>query len=231
VRPRLLDLFCGAGGAAMGYHRAGFDVVGVDIWPQPHYPFEFVQADALLFVEGLLGPAWGGWELSEFDAIHASPPCQAYSAGARMRTGFDKTHPRLIEPIRDLLISTGLPYVIENVPEAPLIDPIRLCGSTFGISTVEGVRRHRAFESNVSLMAPYCAHGVHSQVVGVYGDHPEDSVIRKGHAAIRARDVRHAQKVMGIDWTDSWHSLKEAIPPAYSELIGHQLLQHLKAAA
>ena len=148
-----------------------------------------------------------------------------------MRLGYAKDHPRLIEPVRELLEQTELPYVIENVPEAPLREPVRLCGSMFGISSIEGVRRHRAFETTFPLMVPRCAHGVHSTVVGVYGDHPEDSVIRKGHPAIRARDIAHAQKVMGIDWTDSWVELKEAIPPAYAELIGHQLLQHIEAKA
>jgi DNA (cytosine-5)-methyltransferase 1 len=176
---RLLDLFCGAGGAAMGYHRAGFDVVGVDHRPQPNYPFEFIETDALTFLrEG--GPI-RGW----FDAIHASPPCQAYSAGARMRNGYAKDHPRLIEPLRELLIQTGLPYVIENVPEAPLRSPMRLCGSQFGLD----VRRHRAFESNVLLLSNGCTHDHQGVVVGVYGDHPEDRVIRKGHPAVRARDI------------------------------------------
>jgi DNA (cytosine-5)-methyltransferase 1 len=217
MRPLLLDLFCGAGGAAMGYHRAGFDVVGVDIKPQPHYPFEFIQGDAM-------NPPV---DLDAFDVIHASPPCQAYSAGARMREGYAKEHPRLIEPVRDLLIKTGLPYVIENVPEAPLLNPIRLCGSSFGISSIEGVRRHRGFETSVPMMAPPCAHGLHQTVVGVYGDHPEDSVIRKGYPAIRARSVEHAAHVMGIDWMKTWPELKEAIPPAYTEFIGTQLLERL----
>jgi len=223
-RPLLLDLFCGAGGAAMGYHRAGFDVIGMDIRPQPHYPFQFVVGDALD-----LNPDW--YVLRKAVAIHASPPCQAYSAGARMREGYAKDHPKLIEPIRELILETGLPYIIENVPEAPLRSPVRLCGSSFGISSVEGVRRHRAFESNLPLMVPPCVHGLHSMVVGVYGDHPENSVIRKGHPAIRARDIEHAQQVMGIDWMPLWAELKEAIPPAYTQLIGEQLLEHLARVA
>ena len=113
---RLLDLFCGAGGAAMGYHRAGFEVVGIDIAPQPNYPFEFVQADAMEF------------PLDGFDAIHASPPCQAYTA---LATG---KHPRLIEPMRERLASSGVPWVIENVVGAPLRQPVLLCGSMFGLS-------------------------------------------------------------------------------------------------
>jgi DNA (cytosine-5)-methyltransferase 1 len=217
VKPRLLDLFCGAGGAAMGYARAGFEVVGVDIAPQPNYPFSFWKIDALEALRSIVPTRW--------DAIHASPPCQAYSAGARMRNGYAKDHPRLIEPVRELLLATGLPYVIENVPEAPLRSPMRLCGSQFGLD----VRRHRAFESNVLLLSNGCTHSYQGTVVGVYGDHPEDSVIRKGHPAIRARDIAHAQRAMGIDWMPRWTELKEAIPPAYTELIGHQLMQHIES--
>ena len=222
--PRLLDLFCGAGGAAMGYHRAGFDVTGIDNRPQPHYPFEFHQGDALT------------WPLDGFDVIHASPPCQAYSAGARMRLGYAKDHPRLIEPVRQRLLEwsdgytlDNVPgaYVIENVPEAPLRSPTVLCGSQFELD----VRRHRAFESNYLLLSSGCTHRRADVVVGVYGDHPEDSVIRKGHPAIRARDVAHAQEAMGIDWMPLWAELKEAIPPAYTEFIGSQLLDHLARVA
>ena len=221
-RPCILDLFCGAGGAAMGYHRAGFDVVGVDIEPQPHYPFEFHRQDAL---EALRNTR--DWRAAGFDAIHASPPCQAYSAGARMRLGKAKKHPRLIEPVRDLLDATGLPWVIENVPEAPLRRDVVLCGSMFGLA----VRRHRVFEMNRLIWGPPpCRHREQPLVVGVYGDHPEDSVIRKGHPAIRARDLAHAHEAMGMDWAD-WHGTKEAIPPAYTEFIGTQLLAHTKASA
>ena len=140
--PRLLDLFCGAGGAAMGYHRAGFTVVGVDINPQRHYPFEFHQADALEF------------DVSGFDAIHASPPCQAFTAYKR-RPNHVGDYPDLIWPTRQKLIASGVPYVIENIPKAPLLNPITLCGSSFGLD----VRRHRLFESNVPLLAPPCDHG------------------------------------------------------------------------
>jgi len=201
----------------MGYYRAGFDVVGVDIEPQPHYPFRFVQGDALM------SPV----RLEPFDVIHASPPCQAYSAGARMRKGYAKVHPRLIEPTRAMLLAWGGIYVIENVPGAPLRSPMRMCGSGPGLL----VRRHRAFESNVLLLGEACAHGRQQVVVGVYGDHPEDSVIRKGHPAIRARDIAHAQEALGIDWTNDWAELKEAVPPAYTEFIGEQLLAHLRRVA
>jgi DNA (cytosine-5)-methyltransferase 1 len=215
ARPRLLDLFCGAGGAAVGYHWAGFDVVGVDNRPQPNYPFEFHQADAMTF------------PLDGFDAVHASPPCQAYSPGARMRTGTTKDHPRLIEPVRDRLCASGAAYVIENVPEAPLEQPVILCGSHFGLE----VRRHRGFEANFPMLVPSCTHLFQPVVVGVYGDHPEDSVIRKGHPAIRARSVEHAQAAMGIKWMTEWTELKEAIPPAYTEHIGYYLLAEVAVRA
>jgi DNA (cytosine-5)-methyltransferase 1 len=212
----------------MGYSRAGFEVVGVDHVDQPRYPFAFIQDDALEYLAeyGKFGRMVGHKD-AFFDAIHASPPCQAYSAGSRMRNGYAKEHPRLIEPVRELLIQTGLPYVIENVPEAPLRSPMRLCGSQFGLA----VRRHRSFESNMLLLSNGCTHDRQEVVVGVYGDHPEDSVIRKGHPAIRARTVEHAREAMGIDWPLTWQEVKEAIPPAYTELIGHQLMQHIRAGA
>ena len=209
---RLLDLFCGAGGAAVGYHRAGFEVVGVDVAFQKHYPFEFRQADALEYL------AEHG---REFDVIHASPPCQAYSAGARMRKGVAKDHPRLIEPCRASLVAIRATYVIENVPGAPLLDPFRLCGSSFGLR----VRRHRLFEASLRLIPPPCEHNG-SVVIGVYGDHPENAPIRKGHPAMRARDMMEAREAMGIDWMPLWAEIKEAIPPAYTEWIGRQLLSH-----
>jgi SAM-dependent methyltransferase len=128
---RLLDLFCGAGGAAKGYADAGFEVVGVDIEPQPNYPFEFVRADALTF------------PLDGFDAVHASAPCQAFTVYRNNSAHVRQDHPNLIPQTRERLIASGLPYVIENVPGAPLIDPIQLCGTSF--PPLE-VRRHRIFE-------------------------------------------------------------------------------------
>lgn len=138
--PRLLDLFCGAGGTAMGYYQAGFEVIGVDMNPQPHFPFEFIQADAMTFpIEG-------------FDVIHASPPCQLYSAANRF---VRRPYPDLVGPIRQRIRHTGLPYVIENVPGAPLLNPGTLCGTMFGLS----VYRHRLFESNLPLTFPSrCTH-------------------------------------------------------------------------
>jgi DNA (cytosine-5)-methyltransferase 1 len=230
-RPRLLDLFCGAGGAAMGYHRAGFDVVGVDNRPQPHYPFEFIRADALQvlklgavqeFVEDDVIDA--GSVLS-FDAIHASPPCQAY-----VRSGMvakDGRHPELIEPVRELLEQTELPWVIENVPGAPIRPDVVLCGSQFGLK----VRRHRWFEtsSGEPILTLSCDHT--RPIAGVYGHpHGKGGPWRNGKRPMLDGDVATWSDAMGIDWMTA-PELSQAIPPAYTELIGHQLLAHVKAAA
>ena len=220
VRPRLLDLFCGAGGAAMGYHRAGFDVVGVDIRPQPRYPFKFVQADAL---------EWQDFD--GFDAIHASPPCQAYTVANNIHGRTD--HPDLIAPTRELLRQTGLPYVIENVPRAPLIDPVMICGLSVGVN----VKRHRLFETSFPVMVPPCHSKHQGDWLLVFGH----TVLERGHEIgrtakdgprIRRKHVStdRGREAMGIDWMTR-DELSEAIPPAYTELIGAQLLDHLLRAA
>lgn len=202
----------------MGYSRAGFEVVGVDIEPQPNYPFEFHQTDALDYLR------WGieNWVDPGFDAIHASPPCQAHSSlKARWK---DIDHPDLVAPTRDLLIETGLPYVIENVVGAPLKNPIVLCGSSFGL----GVRRHRLFETNWSLMGPPCAHSLQQPQFDVYehGRWIKSSVARVyGHGGGKAND--RWEEAMGIDWM-AQPELAQAIPPAYTELIGTQLLAHIQ---
>ena len=228
--PRLLDLFCCAGGAGMGYHRAGFDVVGVDIAPQPHYPFEFHQGDALEFLA-----AHG----HEFDAIHASPPCQVYSTTKHAHPDTGK-HPDLLAPTRTALIESGLPYVIENVEGATLRDPLTLCGSEFNLRAfdVDGLplalRRHRLFESNVWLMGPGgCIHDT-TQIAGSYtaGRHRtpaqrDDPTRRGGYTpALRVRAA-----LLGIDWHMNEHELAQAIPPAYTEWIGSQLIAQLVVAA
>ncbi len=217
TRPRLLDLFCGAGGAAMGYQRAGFDVVGVDHEPQPRFPFEFVQADALAHL------ARHG---HEFAAIHASPPCQAYSTLAALNRRNGVKHPQLVEPARAALTRLGRPWVIENVPGAPLRAPIVLCGSAFGLA----VRRHRLFESNVFLLAPGCHHKRQGRAVGVYGQRGSGSLRPRprGGWFIRAKGTPEAQAAMGIDWM-TWKELTQAIPPAYTELIGMQLIAAIRA--
>lgn len=220
-RPRLLDLFCCEGGAATGYARAGFEVVGVDIEAQPLYPFEFVEGDALALLPDLL-------DRYRPQAIHASPPCQAYST----ITADKSRHPELIEPTRAALRATGLPYVIENVEGARLhLDHgVKLCGSSFGLA----VRRHRYFESNVALWSMPCAHGTQGRPIGVYGDHPEDDHdyrrpdgTRRGAKALT---LDHAREVMGMPWA-SWHGCVEAIPPAYTEFLGERLLAELIARA
>ncbi len=200
---RLLDLFCKAGGAGMGYHRAGYEVTGVDIEPQKNYPFEFVQADALEY----LRDHW-----LEFDVIHASPPCQRNST---MTKGLWKdrldSHPELIAPVREILVKTGKPYIIENVPGAPLINATVLCGSMF-----EGlqVRRHRLFETSFMVIAPACNHSVQSHVVAVYG-HSGGSSKRDG---LKFGGVDTWKTAMQIDWMTG-AELAEAIPPAYTEYI------------
>jgi DNA (cytosine-5)-methyltransferase 1 len=241
-RPRLLDLFCGAGGAAVGYHRAGFDVVGVDIRLQPNYPFEFVQGDALEFAATPC--EW------EFDAIHASPPCQAYTSLRQLHQG--REYPELIGPTRELLLATGLPYVIENVELARkhLRDPIKICGSMF--DPPMDIRRHRYFEANWPLGPPQwpCRHKLWdfrfnsldqrrkrgSRVVQVHGgaQHGREYVLSRtvgvhGHVNYSG-EAELRKRAMGIGWMTQ-AELSEAIPPAYTELIGHQLLQHVRARA
>jgi DNA (cytosine-5)-methyltransferase 1 len=208
-RPRLLGLFCGAGGAAVGYRRAGFDVVGVDIAPQPHYPFEFHQADALT------------WPLDGFDAIHASPPCQAYSWSARRWHDVERVD--LVEPTRDRLRSVAVPFVIENVIGAPLHQPFTLCGRMFGLPLI----RHRRFESS-ALLWPLPGHPRH---VGLVGRGEAVTVAGHGGDNIRGHGSRaDKQRAMGIDWMSDVE-LNEAIPPAYTEWIGAQLLRALAVAA
>jgi DNA (cytosine-5)-methyltransferase 1 len=229
VRPRLLDLFSGAGGCAVGYHRAGFDVVGVDRVDQPRYPFEFVKADALDFLSRLLagsGPA--EMALGDFDAVAASPPCQAHTALKVMPNA--REHADLVAPTRELLMATGLPYVIENVPGAPLRNPVTICGAAFGLGTDAGhdLARHRLFETNFPVMVPPCAHGTR-RVLGIYGDHARDSRrarrMNEGQYS-RPDSLRLGREAMGIDWM-TWRELVQAIPPAYTEHIGSYLMAAL----
>jgi DNA (cytosine-5)-methyltransferase 1 len=217
TRPRLLDLFCGAGGAAVGYHRAGFEVVGVDINPQPRYPFEFYRVDAFDALEGMAG--WG------FDVIHASPPCQEFSSTRHLRDAQGKQGRTLdlLSETRRAIRATGLDYVIENVPRAPLIDPVWLCGSMFGLEVERGpLRRHRGFESNMLLLAPPDKHRQQGRPLGVYGSMRDDIP----HGGRTVESLAEGQALMGIDWM-TWNELKEAIPPAYTEWIGRQLLAAL----
>lgn len=212
MRPRLLDLFCCAGGAAMGYHRAGFDVVGVDIVDRPDYPFDFIRADALEV------------NLDGFDAYHASPPCQSFTAYRRRGAGVGDGYPDLVDPIRQRLEQTGRPYVIENVPGAPLRSPVQLCGSSFGLD----VRRHRLFESNVALLAPPCDHAWQTPRFPCATN--RTNLRRTVEVGVWRIPLEVQQRAMGIDWMPL-DTLTEAIPPAYTEHIGRQLLAHIGATA
>lgn len=211
---KLLDLFCKAGGASKGYADAGFDVVGVDIKNQKRYPFEFIQADAL---EVLQDKAF----IDQFDFIHASPPCQTHSSTKHLRQAQGRTTTKidLIPQTRSALESILdqnrlIGYVIENVPGAPLIDPITICGSYFEL----GVRRHRLFESNIKLKGTTCNHKDQGRPVGVYGS-MRDNIPSGGRTA---HTMEEASQAMGIDWM-IWTELVEAIPPAYTSYIGDQL--------
>lgn len=217
TRPRLLDLFCGAGGAARGYQRAGFYVIGVDIEPQPRYcGDEFIQADALEV------------PLESAAAVHASPPCQHYSSLAGMHPG--RSWPDLIGPTRERLLSAGIPFVIENVSGAPLarhpglfgLHGIQLCGTAFGLGA-RGMelRRHRLFESNLVLPAPHCRHRL--RTIGVYGHGAHSGKERMANAA-------EARQALDINWMNR-DEMAEAIPPAYTEYIGGELLRELATAA
>lgn len=225
-RPLLLDLYSGAGGAGEGYHRAGFDVVGVDLEPQPHYPHEFVQADALAYLRsvGAAGMAIDGRPVA---AIHASPPCQAFSTITKMHGAAQvATHPDLVEPTRRLVQATGLPYVIENVVGAPLVDPVLLCGTMFGLGVPARnlhLRRHRIFEAPaLSLWTPFaCNHsGKALQVNG----HPGGTSRRDPTAGFGS--FAEWREGMGIDWMSA-DELAEAIPPVYTEWLGAHLLRYV----
>jgi DNA (cytosine-5)-methyltransferase 1 len=213
---RLLDLFCGAGGAAVGYHRAGFtEIVGVDIKPQPRYPFTFVQGDALEYVK-----AHG----HEFDAIHASPPCQAYIRSGTVAQ--DGRHRSLLAATRDALRAASnahikRAWIIENVPGSPIRGDVMLCGSMFELP----VRRHRYFECSrdITCLVPHCDH--RRQAVGVYG-HPHGK--RGAWPSMKPSTLTTWREAMDIDWMTA-PELSQAIPPAYTEFIGRQLLQEIRA--
>jgi DNA (cytosine-5)-methyltransferase 1 len=196
----------------MGYHRAGFDVVGVDIDDQPAYPFRFVRADAL-------APPF---DLAGFDAIHASPPCQRWSKAVK-KANRDR-FPDLLPPLRALLRASSRPYVIENGPRAPLVNPVQLCGSAFGMP----IQRHRRFESNVMILSPGCAHGAYPRVYPPAWNRttPLRVLSISGGYTRSSGDVPESEyaAAMEVGWMTRRHDISEAIPPAYTEHIGRHLL-------
>lgn len=240
---KILDLYCCAGGAAKGYEAAGFSAYGVDIDPQPNYPYPFHQGDAIAAMRTLND---GGaidfthprgrveWlTLADFHAGHASPPCQAFS---KTKTLHDNEHPDLIEPTREVLNETGLPWVIENVVGAPLVNPIRLSGQHFGMvaDDVDGVPlklvRHRLFESNIFLTPPQEFHtNKHMQTASVYGAGGGWTPKHRDNPERRGGYIPHIdviKELLGIDWMTK-HELSQSIPPKFAEWVGGQLMDHL----
>ncbi len=224
MSPRLLDLFCGAGGAAMGYHRAGFEVVGVDIKSQPRYPFEFHQADAMTY------------PLEGFDAIHASPPCQAYSRLRHLPWLKGREYPELLSPIRERLQFQDAPWIIENVEDAPMPYSVVLCGTMFDLP----VYRHRRFGASFLMFQP--EHRKHEHTLaagrasmakryrasaGITGVIVKESA--RGSLAGHATGAKETGRLMGIDWMRR-DELTQAIPPAYTEWIGQRLMEVLRSA-
>jgi DNA (cytosine-5)-methyltransferase 1 len=222
-KPRLLDLFCCAGGAGVGYGRAGFEVTGVDVVVHKRNPHPVIEADAL----GLCPE----WIAENFDAVHASPPCQGYSS-MRHAPGA-KGAPRLIGQVRALLRDAGLPYVIENVEaaKADMVDPVTLCGTMFRLGAQgHDLHRHRLFESNIPLTAPACQHSGRP-VIGVYGGHARCRSAKHGGRGTKdAWQGGHkaaASEALGIDWM-TLAEMSESIPPAYTEHIGRQLMDYIR---
>lgn len=213
----ILDLFAGGGGAGEGYDRAEFKVIGIDIAPQPNYPFEFLQMDALD------AEMWG--MLDHVDAVHASPPCQNYCWSAAKHRAKGKIYPDLVGPTRNMLLRSGLPYVIENVPTAPLLHPTYLEGTMFGLNTI----RRRCFETNWWLPQPmYRKHK--SPIMQQSKQDPRIFIQKSAYCTVAGNGadgwscrVADWQKAMGIDWMDR-KEITQAIPPAYTEYIGKYLL-------
>jgi len=224
-KPRLLDLFCGAGGVSAGYVRAGLDVVGVDIRPMPRYPFTFIQGDALKLMDRLLaGETVAGWRLGDFDAIHASPPCQKWALASRYN---GRDYPDLITPVRARLAKVPVRWVIENVPRAPVRPDFRLCGCMFGLELpdVGQLRRERWFETSWHAVAAELPHRHRGPAISIAGHGtPQWMRAKTGHVG-----VAKWRQVMRIDWMRR-EELTEAVPPAYAEFVGKRLLEHMAAA-
>ncbi len=213
MKPKLLDLYCKAGGASMGYHLAGFEVVGIDNKKQKRYPFEFIQADALEVLQDID-------YLKSFDVLAGSPPCQTHSITQHLRNAQGKTTDKidLIPQTREGFIKSGKPYIIENVPGSPLVNPVVVCGSSFNLK----VRRHRLFESNLELIGSVCDHKTQGRPVGIYGS-MRDEIPNGGRTA---KSIEQAREAMGIDWM-IWGELVEAIPPIYTKYLGEQIISQL----
>lgn len=264
--PKLLDLFCCEGGASEGYRRAGFDVYGVDLFKhvnakgkrvgfsRSRYPFPALPGDVLFLLpvllagSGLTFDKGESLQLNDFAAIHASPPCQHASAGTRtMRKNGTSDHPALIEPTRELLEQTGLPWVIENVSGAALRDPVMLCGSHFNLTAEDEdglplrLERHRLFESNMPLVSPGpCTHD-ETWAAGVYGggrgrkpgqsaaEHRHDARYDR-HGGYVPRSIEVQCALLGIDWMTKG-GMAQSLPPAYTEFVGAQLLAHINQEA
>lgn len=213
MRPVILDTYCKAGGAAMGYFKAGFDVVGVDNEPQKNYPFEFIQADAIEFIMN---------RGKDFNAVHASPPCQKYSRSTAPQRALGKVYPDLVGQTREALLTTGRPYVMENVPQAPVRPDVILTGNQFGLY----ILRKRHFELSFFMLMP-CPM-IEKRLVGkdicsIYGKASQDRCPEHRFGLKTIRDAWAYS--MGIDWHMTEAELSEAIPPAYTEFIGKQLIQ------
>ena len=210
---KLLDLYCGVGGASAGYAAAGFEVHGVDLKHGKRYPYIYLRADVL---DVLRDDNF----IQQFDVIHASPPCQTHSITQHLRNAQGKTTSKidLIPQTRAALIASGKPYIIENVPGSPLINPVQLCGSSFNLK----VRRHRLFESNMPIKGTGCNHKAQGRPIGVYGS-LNDQIPNGGRTAVNITEARQA---MGIDWA-IWTELVEAIPPVYTDYLGAQIVSWL----
>jgi DNA (cytosine-5)-methyltransferase 1 len=206
---KLLDLYCGVGGASVGYARAGFEVTGIDLKHGKRYPYTYIRADVLEIIKDID-------YLRQFDVIHASPPCQTHSITQHLRNAQGKSTSKidLIPQTRQALIESGVNYIIENVPGSPLIDPVQLCGSSFGLK----VRRHRLFESNMPIKGSVCNHKLQGRPIGVYGS-LNDEIPKGGKTATT---IDEARKAMDMDWA-IWTELVEAIPPAFTQYLGEQI--------
>ena len=211
IVPKLLDLFCGAGGASVGYARAGFEITGLDIKHGKRYPYKYLKMSIQDVTIDFL---------NQFDVVHASPPCQTFSITRNLRNAQGKSTNKIdwLPQTKDLLNDWGGIYIIENVPGAPLFNPVMLCGSSFGLK----VRGHRLFESNQTIEGSICNHKSQGRPIGVYGSMRDD--IPNGGKT--ANSIEEANEAMGIDWM-IWSELVEAIPPTYTEHLGKQLIERL----